>query len=176
MEPKKFRESIGLSQAMLSAWLGISRDLLAQIELDRRSLSGEAMERMSLLSRRLQAIPPSARLEKTERTTDRVPRNLVRKIHRLENEIMNLQFQLNELDQQIARWEKALLLCEDLKKDPPYSDPLFEKFLDGFEAVTEVNWLNKGKMVYEEKRFYLEHKSAEKAFLEARKKALEEGF
>lgn len=166
MSSKKFRNDTGLTQSQLADWLGISRDLLAQYELNRWEIPANALVRLSKLRHLLSEQPESLPATEPPISFPKKEKQTRTKIRRLEFEISQLHFQMEQLEYKMAVWKKALTLCRQLAANPPFEDEIFKMSLDIFHRKTWISWQENGPGQKKILEFYISQKTTEKQFLE----------
>ena len=166
MNTEDFRREIGISQILLADWLGISRDLLAQYETNRREIPTKSLLILGQLQRLLDNIPDAMPATEEPITFQKRERSIRTKIHILDQELLNLRYKLALLEKRIKIWNKALSLCRKLEAEPIFENEITKKALQLFHLKTWVAWNEQGPRERRILQFYNKQKTEEKTFLE----------
>ena len=155
-----------MSQEVLADWLGISRALLAQVEIGKRDLPVNALIRFTKFKQLLASLQPTKKIEFSSPIVfPKKSRETKRQIQKLENEISNLQFNLESVEKKMETWSRAIELSKFLLADETVQpDKLLEDAIERFLEKQYIFWAENGPGERQVILFYLNQKKDELAF------------
>ena len=166
MNSRKLRETIGLPQRFLAAWLGISRDLLAQDEIGNREVPYSSKQLFYQLQDIMNTLPNEEPELRKPLTDEKRARKLHQKIRLLRHQIQHEENKITDLKESMDKQKKALLFCQTLEKISFFKDVGAQMGLDLFQYKTQRAYIRSGPRALKKMEFYLKQKKDECAFLE----------